>query len=140
MSTFDITVTGIPEAQAMLAKWTDPELTKRAQRATSAGAKVMKVPLQLAVMPLSKRMAWSVYIHVAKRDKPATVLGHHVSKAFFWAMVIGGTKAHSLTSRKGGPTKPTVRGVKPHPVVAQIAAEYGDRALQAVIDDLAKDT
>lgn len=131
---------GAPEVHEMLAKFMDPLLTKRAQRATKAGAMVMAAPLRAAVTPLSRRMGRSVYVHPAKRDKPAYVVGHHRRTAFFWHMVIGGTKAHSLTSRKTGRRGPTVRGVAAHPVVAQIASQYSPQAFRAMTDDLMKET
>jgi hypothetical protein len=128
----------------MLARFMEPQLTKRAQRATKAGAKVLAKPLRSAVTPLSKRMGRSVYVHVAKRDKPAYVVGHHRKAAFFWAFVIGGTRAHSLRPRRaGGRSKssyPTVRGVPAHPVVGRIADQYGDQAYRAMVDDLMKET
>lgn len=142
----DVTVLGEEQVQAMLAQWTDPKLTERAKRATKKGANLLKAPLKAAVQPLSKRMAASVYVHIAKRDKPAHVVGHHKRIAFFWHMVIGGTKDHSLRKRKqsvreavGTRTERMVRGVKPHPVVAAVGAAYGERVFQVVIDDLSKD-
>lgn len=135
-----LSFTGEQGVHDMLAQLMDPVLTKRAQRATKAGAMVFRAPLQAAVTPLSKRMGRSVYVHVAKRDKPAYVVGHHRRIAFFWHMVIGGTKAHSLTSRKTGRKGPTVRGVEAHPVMGAIVAQYGNQAYAAVIADLAKET
>lgn len=142
-----VDVSGEAEVHAMLAKWMDPELTKRANRATKKSANVLKRPLQAAALPLSKRMAASVYVHIAKRDKPAYVVGHHKKKAFFWHMVIGGTKAHALTARRmsvrkalGTSRATIVRGVKANPIVAQVVAQYGARAYQVLIADLSKDT
>jgi hypothetical protein len=131
---------GEREIREALAKFMDPILTQRGQRATKAGAQVLRDPLRAAVTPLSKRMGRSVYLHVAKREKPAYVVGHHRRTAFFWHMVIGGTKAHSLTARKGGRSGPTVRGVAAHPVVARVAAQYGDAAYRAMVDDLMKES
>lgn len=135
-----VTFTGMPEIKAMLDQFADPALTKRTNRALKKGAQVFQAPLQAAVTPLSRRMGRSVYVHVAKREKPAYVVGHHRKIAFFWQMVIGGTKAHSLTSRKTGRPGPTVRGVAAHPVVAAVAEAFGGQAYQAVVADLKKET
>jgi hypothetical protein len=134
---------GEAEVHAMLAKWMEPQLSKRAQRAAKKGANVLKAPLKAAAGRLSKRMAASVYVHVAKRDRPAYVVGHHRKKAFFWHMVIGGTKAHSLSPRKAAKrtraSYPFVRGVQPHPIVAEVAQRYQAQAYQAMISDLSKE-
>lgn len=124
----------------LLRRFVEPELSKRAQRATKAGAKVLERPLSAAATPLSKRMGHSVYVHVAKREKPAYVVGHHRKTAFFWHMVIGGTKSHSLAARNGSRPGPIVRGVAAHPIVAQVAAAHGDQAYRAMVEDLSKDT
>lgn len=131
-----IEINGVPAVRAMLAKWQDPALSKRAQAAAKVGATTLKAPLQEAVRPLSKRMAASVYVHVAKRDRPAYVVGHHRSKAFFWPFVIGGTKAHSTSARDGHRSGPFVRGVPAHPVVDKVAQEHGQQALDAMLKAL----
>lgn len=134
---------GGAEVRRMLAKWMEPHLSKRAQRASRKGANVLKVPLRVAAGRLSKRMAASVYVHVAKRDRPAYIVGHHRKKAFFWHMVIGGTKAHALTPRKASrrtrSNYPFVRGVRPNPIVAEVAQRYSARAYKAMIDDLSQE-
>jgi hypothetical protein len=144
-----ISFEGTNEVHAMLARFMEPMLTKRAQRATRKGALALAKPLRAAVTPLSKRMGRSVYVHIAKRDRPAYVVGHHRKVAFFWHMVIGGTRAHSLRPRKrskqvanflSGKTSPEVRGVPAHPVVERIADQYGDQAYRAMVDDLMKET
>ena len=135
-----IQFTGVKEIQDMLAQFSDPILTKRTNRALKKGAQVFQAPLQAAVTPLSKRMGRAVWVHVAKREKPAYVIGHHKATAFFWHMVIRGTKAHALTSRRTGRSGPTVRGVAAHPVVGAVADAYGGQAYQAVLADLQKET
>lgn len=136
----EVDISGVPEIRAMLAQFEDPALSKRSLHATKAAAQVFAAPLRAAVTPLSKRMGKSVYVHVAKREKPAYVVGHHKKTAFFWHMVIGGTKAHSLTSRKTGRRGATVRGVEAHPVVAAVANAYGNAAYQAFMADLEKES
>lgn len=135
----EVSIVGAGGVHEMLGQYLDPTLTKRAQRATKAGATVLAAPLKAAVTPLSKRMGRSVYIHVAKRDRPAYVVGHHRRIAFFWHMVIGGTKAHSTAARDGHRGGPIVQGVKASPVVAKVAQDYGSAAMDAVMADLSKD-
>lgn len=159
----ELSFTGQSEIEAMLSNWQDPTLTKRAQAATKKGAQVLQAPLRAAVTPLSRRMGQSVYVHAATREKPAYVIGHHKRTAFFWPWLIGGTKDHGprskpvlvfvpgfnpfsgVSSKLSGTTQSlvharTVRGVKPHPVVAAVAAQYGGLAEEAVIAALKQES
>lgn len=139
----EISFTGQQAVKDMLAQWEDPELKKRAQRASTKGANAMKEPLRAAVRPFSKRMAQSVYVHVARADKPASFLGHHRRVAFFWAFVIGGTRAHSLAPRSGDRKRsgyPYVRGVEAHPVIEAVVNSGRQAVYDAIIDDLSKDS
>ena len=150
MSGVSIDVQGEAEVHKMLAQWMEPQATKRAQRAAKAGATVLKAPLKAEVGKVSKRMAKAVRVGVAKRDKPAYVVGHRAKRAFFWHMVIGGTRDHGprkagnkfliFTGRSGQPVMvPRVRGVKANPMVARVATQYGDQAYRAMVADLAKE-
>lgn len=138
-----ITIQGLPGVEEMLAKWSPEEINARVRLATRAAAKVLRGPLKAEASAASKRMGASVYIHQAKGDKSATVVGHHRKRAFFWHMVIGGTKAHSLAPRKKGAARrsgyPTVRGVRANPIVARVVAAHGERANQAMLDQLMKE-
>jgi hypothetical protein len=155
-----IRVEGVSGVRKMLAPFLEPELTRNLQEATKQGAKQLKAPLKAAVAPLSKRMSASVYVHKAKRDRPATVIGHHVKKAFFWHMVIGGTKDHGpraapymvigLNALRGSGSRQArisgpgalrgqglrrvshVRGVKAHPVIEQIARSNESKVVDAM--------
>lgn len=135
----EVSFQGVRQVHDMLAQFMEPTLTKRAQRATKAGAKVLAPPLREAVRPLSRRMAASVYVHIAKRERPAYVVGHHRKTAFFWHMVIGGTKAHSTAARDGHRSGPFVRGVPAHPVIREVATAHEGAAYDAIVTDLMKD-
>lgn len=140
----NVQITGLEDVEAMLAKWTATELAVRTRLATRAGAKILKGPLKAEAGAASRRMGESVYVHQAKTDRNATVVGHHRKKAFFWHMVIGGTKAHSLRPRKASKVHllrryATVRGVKANPIVARVAARHGAAAQQAMIMTLTRD-
>lgn len=157
MSSAALELQGMPEIRQMLAGWRDPALSKRAQKATRKGAQELAKPLRGKARKLSKRMAKSVWVHVAKRERPAMIVGHHRRDAFFWHMVIGGTKAHKprraktldfipgWNKYKGTPaptrgyvTATQVRGVRAHPIVAEVVAQYGQAAMSAISADLAK--
>lgn len=145
-----VEIQGEAEVRKMLGQWMDPLLNKRAQRAAKSGANVLKGPLKAEAAKVSKRMASSVYVHVAKRDKPAYIVGHKRKKAFFWHMVVGGTRDHGprkagnkflvFKGRSGGTLMvPRVRGVKANPMVARVATQYSGRAYDAMVADLGKE-
>ena len=143
----------------MLRQWMEPQLTKRAKRATKKGADTLKPHLKAAVRPYSKRAASAVYVHVAKRNRPAHVLGARRRKAYFWHWIIGGTKDHGPrkyrylrfipnwnpymnSSPRAGVNSvraSRVRGVPAHPVVSHVAERYGEQAFRAMIDDLSRE-
>lgn len=156
----NISVQGVSGVRKMLAPFLEPELSRNMQEATKKGAKVLRGPLKAAVAPLSKRMASSVYIHKAKRDRPATVAGHHVKKAWFWHFVVGGTKDHGpraapfmiigLNALRGSGSRKVriegpgilrgkglrrvshVRGVKANPVVSEVANSNAAKVMDAM--------
>lgn len=92
--TMNISVKGVSGVRKMLAPFLEPELTRELQEATKQGAKVLRAPLRSALSGVSKRMAGAISIRKAKRGRPATIVGSKRKKAFFWHMVIGGTKEH----------------------------------------------
>jgi len=155
-----ISVQGVSGVRRMLAPFLDPELTQNMQEATKKGAQVLRAPLKSALRPLSKRMAGAVSIRRAKRDRPATIVGSKRKKAFFWHMVIGGTRSHGprrapymvigLNALRGsgsgkvriqGPgalrgqglrRASKVRGVPPNPVVDRVARSNESRVVEAM--------
>ena len=141
-----VSIRGLEEVQAMLAKVGDPkEANKVLQRATDAGGKVLK-PFLVAGAPYPDMKA-AVWIHRASRQRPATVAGHHVKKAFYWHMVVGGTKDHGprrapwivFRSKSGAQVVTSrVRGVKPNPFVARAAAS-GQAAAMAAVEKVVDD-
>lgn len=105
-----ISIAGMPEVQAMLNRLDDPFMRPVLQRATDAGAVALK-PLIFAEMPPDaahrdmrgrKRLAasgglrQSVWIHRAKRQRPATIISNHRKIAYWWPMVIGGSRPHRV--------------------------------------------
>lgn len=155
-----ISVQGVSGVRKMLAPFLEPELSREMQAATKKGAEVLRRPLKAALRPVSKRMAGAVSIRKARRDRPATIVGSKRKKAFFWHMVIGGTKAHGprraqymvigLNARRGsgsgqvrlqGPgvmrgqgfrRASRVRGVPANPILAKVATANQSRVIAAM--------
>lgn len=125
-SALSVSIVGAPQVHAMFRKFLEPELTATIFAGNKAAAKVYAKELRAAAKPLSKRMAKAVRVRTAKSGKPDVIVGTRRKVAFFWPFVVGGTKEHSLTPRAGRKRKsnrtswPTVRGVKPHPIVEAV--------------------
>jgi len=96
---------GLDEVQRMLSRLDDPNVKKVLQQATDAGGKVMKWAV-LDEMPPNAKPGWkgahsgdlrkSVWVHRAKRSRPGTVITNKRRKAFWWPMVIGGSREHRI--------------------------------------------
>lgn len=140
-----VTVRGTEDVRRMLAPYTDPELNKRVKRGLRKGGNALKRPLQSALRPVSGRMASAVWVHVAKRERPGIIVGHRKRKAFFWHMIIGGTRPHSLRPRKQRGLRklygryPYVRGIRPHPIVQEVADRSGHLALMAFTAEVTRE-
>ncbi len=142
----------------MLMSWADPKrLEERNRRGARAAAMALRGPLKGAAGGVSGRMRQSVYIHQRRGDRNAMYVGHHKRKAYFWHMVIGGTQEHGPrkapflnyipgwneymgTSQppKGWRATLRVAGTKPRPIVDQVVATYGSRALDLMMNEIEK--
>ena len=139
------------EAREELARWQNPELRKKLNRATAAGAKALKPHVKAEASKVSKRLARATSAGQAKRDKPAGIVKFRPKIAFFRHWIIGGTRAHGprrapllrfvpgwnpymSSSRPAGPWIRTTRvaGVKPNPIIARVADAHEDDARRAV--------
>lgn len=117
-----------------------PKLPKRIQLATKAGADVFKKPVQAEARKVSKRLARSVSVRTAKRDKPASILTFRPKVAFFRHFVIGGTRDHGPRSadalafkgRSGFVVTKRVKGVKANPIIERVAGRYTPQAYAAM--------
>lgn len=166
MSQLGIEVQGVAGVRKMLAPFLEPELSKDLQEATKKGAQVLRRPLKAELGKVSKRMAGAVSIRKAKRGRPATIVGSKRGKAFFWHMVIGGTKTHGprraqymvigLNAARGsgsgqvrlhGPgvmrgrgfrRASKVRGVPPNPILARVAAANQSKVAAAMSKHIAR--
>jgi hypothetical protein len=143
-----IDVRGIPEVKAMLGKLVGPDADKMLQRATAAGGvEVKKALVQEAPYDRLKRAVW---LRRAKRQRPATVVGHHKKNGGFpWHMVAGGTEAHGpkhsstfliFTSKRTGQrvVARRVQGVHANPFVAR-AGERSKAAAMAAVTKVVED-
>lgn len=143
-----VKVVGGPRVQRMLAPYRDPAFTLRAQRATVAGAEVLRRPLKAEAAKVSSRMARAVSIRQAQRNRPAAVVTFTKRVAWFRHLVIGGTKAHGPRRKKalrfkgtfGWVTIRRVRGVRPNPMIQRVATQYRTRVTSAMIRYLARQT
>lgn len=135
-----IEVRGIPGVQKMLTDYMDPKLPKRLQDATKAGADVFKPAVKAEARKVSKRLARSVSVRRAKKDRPATILSFRPKVAFFRHWIIRGTKAHgprraaalSFQGRSGFVVTKSVRGVKPNPIISRVASRLEGQAYAAI--------
>jgi hypothetical protein len=138
-----ITIQGADGVHKMLRDYMDPALPKRMQDATKAGATVFKAPLKAEARKVSKRMAASVSVARARRDRPATIVKFG-KKGWFEHFVIGGTRDHgprSATSlvfqgKRGLVVTKRVRGVQPNPMVDRVADAHEAQAYAAIDQSL----
>ena len=145
MSTL-VTVQGEAGVHRMLDDYMTPKLPRRMQLATKAGATVFKEPLKVAARPLSKRLARSVSVRVAKRDKPATIVTFRPKVAWFRHFIIRGTRDHGprranalmFVGRSGFIRTSRVRGVPAHPIVDRVADAHESQALRAIDQAMSK--
>lgn len=152
-------VRGADGVHKMLQQWTDPKLSKRLQTATKDGATVMKAPLKAEAARVSKRLARSVSVRQAKRDKPATIITFRPKVAFFRHFIVGGTRDHGPRKAPflrfipnwnqyfpGGPPQGAssirslhVRGVRPNPIPVRVAQAMSNAVYTAIDRSLDKD-
>jgi len=139
-----VTILGLPEIQRAV-DGLDKNLKPRLQRATKAGASQFKAPAQKAARPLSRRLARSVSVKAARRDKPATVLTFRPKIAWFRHFVIQGTRDHGprkarvLSWDQGRAFARHVRGVPPHPILERVFSARQQAASNAMAEELLKE-
>jgi hypothetical protein len=142
-----VDIRGIPELQAALAKFEDAPAKKLLQKASTAGAKALKPPIQgeAPVGPSGNRhtkrgaLRRSVSSRQARKDRPAAVVSARPKVAFYRHMVIGGTKPHDIrrpaTTPTGGQYMRVIHhpGAKANPFVER-GFQSGEAAALAAID------
>jgi hypothetical protein len=101
-----ISIRGLEEVQAMLAKVADPkQANKVLQAATAAGGNAIRAAV-LNEMPGNAPPGYrghaagdlrrSLWVRRAKRQRPATIVGHHNKIAFWWGILIVGARPHKI--------------------------------------------
>jgi hypothetical protein len=154
-STAAIQVTGVSGCRRALAPWLEPELTAHLDAANRTAARGLAKELKREAAPVSKHMARAVRVKRARTGKPGWVVGSRRKVAFFWHMVILGTRSHgprkadalvfvpgwnpylgasSHGAGNGLVRVKSVRGVPANPIVDRVA-KRGERTAVAAIDD-----
>jgi hypothetical protein len=143
-----VSIVGLEGVITMLGMLDDPKVKPVLQRATDAGGDAIK-PYLVAAAPYPALKA-AVWRHRAKRQRPATVLGHHMKNGgFTWKWVNSGTTEHGpkhssnfliFTSKRTGQRVSVrrVHGMKAHPFVEPAFARgqsAGMAAVEKVVDD-----
>lgn len=135
-----IDVRGEEGVHAMLRDYMEPILPRRMQDATKAGATVFKGPVKAEAARVSRRLARSVSVRKASRERPATVLTFRPKIAFFRHWIIGGTKDHGprraealvFEGEHGIVRTKRVRGVKANPIIDRVAQRLEGQAYAAI--------
>lgn len=140
-----VDIRGLEAVQSMLGQMDDPAVKKLLQQAMDAGGNALK-PSVVREAPYPKLKA-AVWVHRAKRRRPATVVGHHMkNKGWTWKFVAGGTRDHgpknapwlAFWSHGRYYVLPHVRGVKANPFVARAFA-HGQTAAMAAVEKVVDD-
>lgn len=135
-----VQVRGEAGVHKMLADYMTPKLPRRLQTATKAGATVFKNPVKAEARKVSKRLARSVSVRTARKDRPASILTFRPKIAFFRHFVIGGTRDHgprkaaalAFVGKDGFVVTKWVKGVDPNPIISRVAPRFERQALDAI--------
>lgn len=157
--TLVVRVHGVPPLQRAFRELLDPELTNTIDVSNKKTAQSLAKDLRAEARPVSKHMARAVRVKRAKTGKPGWVVGSRRKIAFFWHMVIGGTKDHGPrradalvfipgwnpyigASSQGVGNKVIrtmrVRGVGATPLIERMMARREAAAARALENDIAK--
>ena len=140
-STVRVQVKGADAIHRALQPLLDPEFSQQIDAANKKGAQSLAKDVRSEARPASRRMAKAVRVKRARTGKPGWVVGSKRKTAFFWHMVINGTKAHGPKRAKMlvfvTPTA-TVRtkhvaGVKANPIVDRVVARR-ERGVEAQLE------
>lgn len=153
-ATISVRVEGVRGIRKILSLWLEPELTDELDVATKRGARLYAKALRAELRPVSRHMSKAVRVKRARTGRPGWVVGSRRKIAFFWHMVIGGTRAHgprkadalifvpgwnqylgasSHGAGNGWVRARRVRGVRPNPIVERVARR-DESAVTAQID------
>ncbi len=89
-----ISVQGISGIRRALRPLLEPEITAELDASTKRAAQLYARELRTELRPISRHMSRAVRVKRAKTGKPDWVVGSRRKVAYFWHMVIGGTRDH----------------------------------------------
>lgn len=141
-----VSVQGVSGIRRALRPLYDPELTAAADAADKRGAQALAKELRAEVRPLSRRMGRAVRVKRARTGKPGWVVGGRRKTAFFWHMVIDGTRDHgprrapALAFQVDGKwvRARRVRGVRGSDPIGAVMARSERRVAAQIEQDIAK--
>ena len=157
-STSVVQIKGVDGIRRVLAPLLEPELTKLLDAQNKKAAQLLAREVRTELRPISRHMSRAVRVKRAKTGKPDWIVGSRRKGAFFFHMVIGGTRAHGPrkapalvfvpnwnpyigASSHGIATGKTVRtnhvrGVRPNPAIERVAKRAEGRAFKEVDDSI----
>jgi hypothetical protein len=125
MSAIGVDVRGVKELTASLDKLDHANANKVLQKAVGKGAISLKGDVQREAPKRTGKLRKSATAHRAKRDRPASIVTNRRSVAYWWPMVIGGSKPHDIHMPKGGTIRhPGHKGFDLISVVLSYVVEY----------------
>lgn len=158
-STVRVQVRGVSELQRALRPLLDPEFTDIIDAENKKAAQSLAKDVRAEAKPASKHMAKAVRVKRAKTGKPGWVVGSRRKIAFFFHMVIVGTRDHGPRradamvfipgwnpyiggSSKGVGNKVVrtkhVRGVRANPIIERVVARREAGVARKLENDIAK--
>lgn len=140
-STVTIEVKGVSAIQRALRPLLEPKFSLQIDASNKKAAQALAKDVRSEARPASKRMAKAVRVKRARTGKPGWVVGSKRKTAFFWHMVINGTRDHGPKRAKmlvfvtpTGTVRTTrVKGVKANPIVDRVVARR-ERGVEAQLE------
>jgi predicted RNA-binding protein with EMAP domain len=142
-----VTIHGLKELQAEMAKLEPAPLKKLLQKGTASGGKYLKPKVVAETPRRTGRMRKSVSAATAKKDRPASIVKFRTGRnAWYRHFVIQGTKPHRIRfpdQRAAG--IPRSQGNIQHPgakannVMGRVQSRHERAAADAAIDTIRKE-
>lgn len=160
-STAFVRVEGVPAIHRAFRPLLEPEITAIIDASTKKAAQSLAKDVRAEARPVSRHMARAVRVKRAKTGKPGWVVGSRRKIAFFWHMVINGTRDHgprkadalvfvpgwnpylgasSHGAGNGWVRARRVRGVKPNPIIDRVVARRERQTADGIERDIVKRT
>lgn len=160
-STAFVRVEGVPAIHRAFRPLLEPEITAIIDASSKKAAQSLAKDVKAEARPVSRHMARAVRVKRAKTGKPGWVVGSRRKIAFFWHMVINGTRDHgprkadalvfvpgwnpylgasSHGAGNGWVRARRVRGVKPNPIIDRVVARRERQTADGIERDIVKRT